>query len=48
MIAGRLQKMGLIDYSRGRIRILDRRGLETFSCECYRVISKEFGRYLAA
>lgn len=47
-IAGRLQKMGLIDYSRGRIHILDRQGLETFSCECYRVISKEFGRYSAA
>lgn len=48
MIARRLQEMGLIRYTRGRISILDRRRLETFSCECYRVIGREFDRYLAA
>lgn len=47
-IAGKIQRMGLIRYSRGKIRILDRTGLENFSCECYRVISAEISRYLAA
>jgi CRP-like cAMP-binding protein len=41
-IAGRLQEMGLIRYSRGRIQILDRPGLEQFACECYRVIKEKF------
>jgi CRP-like cAMP-binding protein len=29
-----LQREGLIDYRRGHIRVLDRRGLEQLSCEC--------------
>jgi Mn-dependent DtxR family transcriptional regulator len=44
--AGRLQKAGLIDYSRGRITVLDRPGLETRVCECYEVVRKEFQRLL--
>ena len=36
-VAGSLQKAGLIRYARGRVRILDRAGLEEASCECYRV-----------
>lgn len=47
-IAVRLQREGLITYSRGVIRIVDRRGLEDYSCECYRVISDGIERYLAA
>lgn len=35
-IASALQKEGLIRHSRGRVTILDRRGLEVASCECYR------------
>ena len=39
--AGSLQRAGLIRYSRGKITILDRRGLEVHACECYRVIREE-------
>ena len=45
-IAGGLQARGLIDYSRGRITLVDRAGLEETSCECYRVIQSEFDRLL--
>jgi CRP-like cAMP-binding protein len=44
--AGRLQTRGLIHYSRGRITILDRAGLEAAACECYAVVKKEFDRLL--
>jgi CRP-like cAMP-binding protein len=36
-IAGTLQRAGLIDYKRGKIRIRNRAGLETAACECYRM-----------
>jgi hypothetical protein len=39
-VAGGLQRKGLIDYSRGRLKILDRRGLEKASCECYEVSTR--------
>lgn len=42
--AGRLQDAGLIYYSRGHIRILDRNGLEAGACECYRVVKSEVER----
>jgi CRP-like cAMP-binding protein len=35
-----LQSAGLIKYNRGRIQILDRTGLERFSCECYEAVRK--------
>ena len=38
--AGALQRNGLIRYSRGNIRILDRAGLEAAACECYRHMKK--------
>ena len=44
--AGRLQEQGLISYVRGRIRVLDRRGLERAVCECYRVVRDEYERLL--
>ena len=44
--AGKLQKAGLIHYSRGRITILNRPGLEARVCECYQVVKKEFDRLL--
>ena len=33
---------GVIDYRRGRIQIVNRRGLEVIACECYSVVKKEY------
>ena len=44
--AGGLQEAGLIQYSRGHIKVLDRVGLEKRICECYAVVKKEFTRLL--
>ena len=44
--AGKLQKAGLIRYSRGHITVLDRLGLEQQACECYEVVRKETDRLL--
>jgi CRP-like cAMP-binding protein len=44
--AGALQRKGMISYSRGRINILDRRGLEGVACDCYEAISGEMDSYL--
>lgn len=41
VVAGMLQKAGLISYSRGQMTILDRHGLEDVSCECYRIVKNE-------
>jgi len=42
----KLQKAGLIRYSRGHITILDREGLEARTCECYAVVKREYDRLL--
>jgi CRP-like cAMP-binding protein len=42
--AGRLQKLGVITYSRGNIEVLDRPQLERLSCECYGVVKTETDR----
>jgi CRP-like cAMP-binding protein len=39
--AGKLQKLGLIKYSRGHIRVLDRKKLQHLCCECYAVVEAE-------
>nr|WP_245732356.1 Crp/Fnr family transcriptional regulator [Solimonas aquatica] len=44
--AGKLQKLGVISYSRGKITVLDRPRLESLSCECYAVVKKETDRLL--
>lgn len=44
--ANRLQDAGLISYARGHIWVLDRPGLEQRTCECYRVVKKEYDRLL--
>jgi CRP-like cAMP-binding protein len=45
--AGKLQKAGVIRYSRGRIEVLDRPRLESLSCECYNVVRRETERLLS-
>jgi CRP-like cAMP-binding protein len=45
-IAARAQKQGLVNYSRGRMTVLNRRGLEEATCECYAIIRAEFERLL--
>ncbi len=44
--AGKLQKLGVIQYARGRITVLDRPRLEELCCECYAVVKKETDRLL--
>jgi CRP-like cAMP-binding protein len=44
--AGALQRAGLIHYSRGKITVVNRPGLEARVCECYQVVKKEFDRLL--
>jgi CRP-like cAMP-binding protein len=44
----KLQKLDLIRYTRGRITLLDRPGLEKRVCECYAVVKKEYDRLLPA
>lgn len=44
--ACKLQKLQLIRYARGRIHVLDRKGLEARVCECYAVVKKEYDRLL--
>ena len=43
--AGKLQKLGLIHYSRGRVEIRDRDGLERKACECFRVVRDHLVNY---
>jgi len=45
--AGRLQRAGFIQYRRGHISVLDRKGLESRSCECHGVVKKELSRLLS-
>jgi CRP-like cAMP-binding protein len=44
LAAGDLQKAGLIRYSRGKLTILDRKGMEAAACECYRAVKEIFDR----
>jgi CRP-like cAMP-binding protein len=46
--AGKLQKLGVIQYARGQITVLDRDQLEKLSCECYAVVKKETDRLAAS
>jgi CRP-like cAMP-binding protein len=44
--AGKLQKLGAIQYRRGHITVLDRSQLESSCCECYAVVRKETHRLM--
>jgi CRP-like cAMP-binding protein len=44
--AGKLERLGVIRYGRGRITVLDRPKLEQLCCECYAVVKKESDRLL--
>jgi CRP-like cAMP-binding protein len=44
--AGKLQRLGVIEYNRGQITVLDRPKLEQLSCECYAVVKRETDRLL--
>ena len=46
LAAGNLQKAGLIRYSRGKLTILNREGLEAAACECYRVVKEIYDQLL--
>jgi CRP-like cAMP-binding protein len=46
LAAGTLQRAGLINYTRGKLRVMDREGLEAVSCECYAIVRKHFERLL--
>ncbi|TFW01139.1 Crp/Fnr family transcriptional regulator [Oxalobacteraceae bacterium OM1] len=46
VIARRFQQAGLLDYRRGVVTVLDRRGLEAAACECYAEVKKQFARVL--
>jgi len=45
--AGVMQRQGMIDYKRGKIRISDRAKLESVSCECYQIVKVAYDRVLA-
>jgi CRP-like cAMP-binding protein len=44
VVAGTLQRAGLIEYRRGNVKILDRERLEQAACECYGVVRELYGR----
>ena len=45
MVAATLQRAGLIQYTHGRVTVLDRHGLESASCECYHVLRRRFDEF---
>jgi CRP-like cAMP-binding protein len=47
LVSGTLQTAGLIHTSRGKITILNRKGMEEVACECYQILKQELDRYLA-
>jgi CRP-like cAMP-binding protein len=48
LAAGALQRAGLIDSSRGMLRIVNREGLEAISCDCYRLVRTHYEQLLGA
>ena len=44
--AGQLQREGFIDYTRGRVRLVNRPGLEAKACECYQIVRATYDRLI--
>lgn len=47
LAASHMQESGLIKYARGKITMLDRKGIEAVACECYQVVKKQYDRMLS-
>lgn len=47
LVTAELQSAGLVRAARGRITILDRKGIEASACECYQLVKQEFNKYLS-
>ena len=47
IVANTLQKAGLIKYRRGRIHVLDVKGLQKGACECYGTVKAHYARPIA-
>ena len=47
LVANTLQKAGLIKYSRGRMRLLNIKGLQKGACECYGTVKAHYERLLS-
>jgi Mn-dependent DtxR family transcriptional regulator len=47
LVANTLQKAGLIKYSRGRVRLLNVKGLQKGACECYGTVKIHYERLLS-
>jgi CRP-like cAMP-binding protein len=45
-VANELQRMGFISYRRGRVRIIDRVGMEKYTCECYLLVKEKYEDFL--
>jgi CRP-like cAMP-binding protein len=46
LAAQKLQAAGLISYTRGRITVIDRTGIESLACECYKIVKNAFSHLL--
>jgi hypothetical protein len=44
--ANNLRQIGLIDYHRGKITIVDRLQLERAACDCYPIVKAEYSTFL--
>ncbi|HEY9764019.1 MAG TPA: Crp/Fnr family transcriptional regulator, partial [Trichocoleus sp.] len=47
LVTAELQSAGLVQAARGRITIVNRKGIEASACECYQLVKEEFNRYLS-
>ncbi len=48
LAAGHLERLGLVSYKRGHVRVLNVRGLEDTACECYAMMQDTFAKVTAA